>query len=287
MIDVYWWSRVRENNEDFENFGDVLVPYILDRSTNTKYKWIIPNNNRVLRIFKRKRHYFIIGSILRKVTEHSIVWGAGIMFHNSIVRKATFLAVRGPKTRNRLLDLGYQVPERFGDPGILISLFNSPKVDKNYKLGLIPHFLDFKEAVKIYGDNKSIKIINLLSNDPQAVIDEINDCEKVVASSLHGVIVAHALKIPCLWIKISEKLLDDIKFYDYYESMNINYTLSIPFKNYSLNEFDKIFEENSKLVLPSIINFNDRITDLIETFPFKKSVVFKRAVKEYFESSAF
>jgi len=283
MFDVFWWSRVKENNGDLENFGDYLVPYLLDRTTTEDYNWRIPNNNRVLRIFKKKMHYIIIGSILRRATEHSIIWGAGIMFPDSKVPKAKFLAVRGPLTRKRLLDLGYAVPEKYGDPALLICLFNPPKKSKKYKIGIAPHFLDFDEVEKLYKSNKEFKIINLLSNDPQKVIDEINDCEKILSSSLHGIIIAHALNIPALWIKISDKLRDDIKFYDYFESMKLDHSIQIEFKEFSLKEIEILFKNNPKLVLPKPMNFKNRIDDLVETFPFKKTQNFENLYKEYCE----
>ncbi|AVR43848.1 polysaccharide pyruvyl transferase family protein [Christiangramia fulva] len=281
MIYVYWWSRVRENNKESENFGDALVPYILDRTTSERYQWIIPNRNRVLRIFKKKYHHIIIGSILRRATEHSVIWGAGIMFHNSDVPKAKFLAVRGPLTRKRLLDLGYKVPEYYGDPAILISLFNKPKANKKYELGIIPHFLDYKDVDDLYNDDQKICIINILSNDPQSVIDQINDCERILSSSLHGIIVAHALNIPALWFKISERLLDDIKFYDYYQSLKIDFKADIPFKKYSFVELMDLFEKYHHLTLPEEQNFDQLIKNLIETFPFRKSKEFKILIKEF------
>ena len=282
MIDVFWWSRVREKNGELENFGDCLVPYLLKKTTSEPFRWVAPNRNRTLRIFGKKKHYLIIGSILRRATEHSIIWGAGIMFHNSNVPKAKFLAVRGPLTRKRLLSLGYHVPEKYGDPALLLSLFNSPKKVKNYKLGFIPHFLDYEAVKEKYLGNKEIRIINLLTKNPQQVIDEINDCEKILSSSLHGVIVGHALEIPSLWIKISDKLKDDIKFYDYYESLDIKYAVAIPFNKYTLREIDEIFELYSNLTLPKTHKMNKLMLDLIETFPFKKSKEFRNAINLHF-----
>lgn len=282
MINVYWWSRARDLNETLENFGDILVPYLLDKTTSEKYRWMIPNNNRYLRIFNKKHHYLIIGSILRKATNHSIIWGAGIMFKDSKVAKAKFLLVRGPRTRKRLMELGYNVPLRYGDPALLISLFNKPLKEKRYQLGIIPHYLDHQEVQHMYGDNKSIKIIDLLTNDPQKVIDEMNNCEKILSSSLHGIICGHALGIPSLWMKISDKLLDDIKFYDYYESMDINYALNISFKKSSLEELIQIFVDNEKKSLPTKRKINERLSDIVDTFPFKKSKSFKNALSMHF-----
>ena len=282
MIDIYWWSRAKDYNEKLENFGDILVPYLLDRTTPEKYNWIVPNTNRTLRVFRKKWHYLIIGSILRKATEHSIIWGAGIMFTNSVVRKAKFLLVRGPITRKRLLELGCNVPERYGDPALLISLFNKPVTEKKYKIGIVPHFLDFEEVYSRFGENQDIRVINILTTNPQEVIDEINGCEKILSSSLHGIIVSHALKIPALWLKVSDKLKDDIKFYDYYSSLNINISSMIYFNFNSSSEIETIFQNNLDIALPEKKNIDKLIKDLVETFPFKKSTGFKDAIEDYF-----
>lgn len=282
MIDVFWWSRVRENNEELENFGDCLVPYLLERTTTEKFRWIVPNKNRTLRVFKKKKHFMIIGSILRRATEHSIIWGAGIMFPNSTVPKAEFRLVRGPLTRQRLLNLGYKVPEKYGDPALLISLFKYPKADKNFKVGIVPHYLDYAEVIEIYSKNSEIKVINLLTNNPQNVIDEMMDCELLLSSSLHGIIVGHALKIPTLWMKISDKLGDDIKFHDYYGSVKMNYSIEIPLQTYTLKDLTDIFINYHDLALPKKQNIDKLVADLIETFPFKKSKIFQDATVRYF-----
>lgn len=281
MINVYWWSRVKENNEELENFGDILVPYLLDRTTEQKYSWIIPNKNRTLRILNKNWHYIIIGSILRRATEHSIIWGAGIMFRDSMVPKAKFLAVRGPLTRKRLIELGHMVPEKYGDPALLISLFHISKTKKKYKIGIVPHFLDYDEVMAKFGDNKDICVIHLLTNNPQETIDAIDNCEKIVSSSLHGIIVAHALKIPALWLKVSDKLRDDIKFYDYYSSLNIDIREIIYFNFSSLEEIETIFKTYNNISSPKKENLDILINNLIETFPFKKSKNFKNAIEIY------
>ena len=54
------------------------------------------------------------------------------------------------------------------------------------------------------------------------IIDEINSCQVIISSSLHGIITCHAYNIPCLWYKFSEKIVGDgIKFADYFSSVNI------------------------------------------------------------------
>lgn len=56
------------------------------------------------------------------------------MGETSICKKKNVLdirSVRGPVTRNILMDLGYDVPSVYGDPAILLPLFYNPIVEKN------------------------------------------------------------------------------------------------------------------------------------------------------------
>ncbi len=283
MIDIYWWSRKKEESADAENFGDFLVPYILDKTTTLKYRWVQPNKNYQYKLFKKK-HYIIIGSIIRLATSHSIIWGAGIIFSEAVVPKAKFLAVRGPRTRNRLIELGHNVPEKFGDPALLLALFSFQKKNKRrYRLGIIPHFLDYSNAINIYKYIKDVKVINLLTNNPQEVIDQILECNLVLSSSLHGIIVPHALNIPTLWMRISDELYgDDVKFHDYYESIGISNPPIIPFENYSEEQLEEMFILYSKESMPTKSNLDKLLLDLIQTFPFKKSAFFQSCINNYF-----
>jgi len=72
-----------------------------------------------------------------------------------------------------------------------------------------------------------LPVINLLDADPANVIGQITQCEKIISSSLHGIIAAHAYGIPAAWVKFSDKLAgDDTKFHDHYESLGLLAKLS-------------------------------------------------------------
>lgn len=281
-IDVFWWSKVRSENSKFENFGDYLVPFLLEKLAYKKIRRVEPNSNKIFRLFKRK-HYFIIGSILDSATTHTIVWGAGIILKNQNVKSAKFLSVRGPLTRNRLIELGYKVPVRYGDPAILLALYSKSDIAKKYKLGIIPHYVDFELANDIYQNESDVKVIDLCTNNPQDVIDSILECKYILSSSLHGIIVAHALNIPVLWTKISNNLYgDDVKFDDYYQSLDMYNVSGVEFKHYSYKEVLRLFDRYKEDVLPKKENFDKLIISLIETFPFKKSKEFKKLIKSFF-----
>lgn len=101
-------------------------------------------------------------------------------------------AVRGPLTRNLILSQGIECPEIYGDPGLLVSKIYKPNFKKKYKLGLIPHYVDKENKYVNYLKNKypnEVLVIDIQSSFKN-VIDNINKCEMIASSSLHGVITA-------------------------------------------------------------------------------------------------
>ena len=57
-------------------------------------------------------------------------------------------AVRGPLTRQVLLDHGIDCPEVYGDPALCFPRYYQPKNQKAHKIGIILHASNLKEAWK-------------------------------------------------------------------------------------------------------------------------------------------
>lgn len=228
-IRVWWWS---ERNTRFwwfprkagkENFGDILTPYLTEKISGKKAVF-----THLYHPLKPPTH-FIIGSILANVLPHCIVWGSGILQAKEQVAQADFRAVRGPMTHKRLNELGYQVPEVYGDPALLLPRYYQPKTEKKYALGIIPHYVDYERIVHEVQD-ENVKIINLFDSI-EKVVEDVCSCERIISSSLHGVIVPQAYQIPAIWVKLSNKLSgDDIKFSDYFLSVGIEPYKPLEFK---------------------------------------------------------
>jgi pyruvyltransferase len=207
VIRVHW-------AKSYKNFGDKLNPILIKSLTG---KSIL---NISARYYKRE-HLLAIGSILDKATSNSIIWGSGFISEQSdlLEKPKKIYAVRGPKTREKLIGFGIDCPEIYGDPALLMPYVYQPKknIGKKYKVGIIPHIVDKDIAwLKQYSNSDEIKIINLQISNPLNVIDNILQCEKIVSSSLHGIIVSDAYNIPSLWIKFSNNITGgSFKFLDY------------------------------------------------------------------------
>ena len=75
---------------------------------------------------------------------------------------------------------------------------------------------------QFYEADKDILVIDLMTNNIEPVTDLFLQCEKIVSTSLHGLIVSHAYRIPAVWVQFSDKLFGDgIKFQDYFESVKM------------------------------------------------------------------
>lgn len=266
-IKLFWWNEKIMHNKSQENYGDLLGKYLVEKISGKKAVFTSPKKFSISHYFSPI--YVTIGSILSNVNKFCVVWGSGIITKNSVIQRAKFLAVRGPQTRNALLQQGYEVPEVFGDPALLLPCFFHPKVSKEYKYGIVPHYVDKEKIECLFQNRKDILIIDLMTNDIESKTEEFLKCEKIISSSLHGVIVSHAYGIPAVWQKFSNKVFgDDIKYQDYFESVQMQYYVpSIQEEVYSEEELLNLF-----INLPSLPDkkvLANLCVQLLEVCPFK------------------
>lgn len=149
MRRLYYWSGSA-------NFGDSLSLYIVEKLTNKKFEKVGIHANKKL---------VAVGSLINQALMHSdsTIWGTGAIsskvlqedyyvpyfpinrkiasIRNLLLTKRPYVtAVRGPLTRKVLIDAGYDCPEVYGDPAILLPRFFQPNIEKKFKLGVIAHF---------------------------------------------------------------------------------------------------------------------------------------------------
>ena len=219
-IPLFFWSEIKFIFKDRENYGDLLSKYLVEKISGRPVKWVHPKKQPWYKW--DKTNYLAIGSIIHHANRDSIVWGSGIIDRKQKLEKADFRAVRGPQTRKFLLGLGYDCPEVYGDPALLLPKYYPPKVEKKYRLGIVPHYHDFKAVSEAYAEEPDILVIDMMTMDVEAVTRQFLQCERTISSSLHGLIVSHAYGIPSVWVEFSKKLFGDgIKFVDYLESVEL------------------------------------------------------------------
>jgi pyruvyltransferase len=215
-LDRLFWSGPKK-----PNWGDILNRTLFRKISNNTPVWTNFNSN--------ERYYMCIGSILEKATPNSIIWGSGFMHQNGTVfsnppdSEFTVTAVRGPLSREKLIEQGINCPEVYGDPALLYPRFYNPSVKKKYKWGIIPHYADWNNPmIEMWKDKKSegVKVINILNQNPKKFVNEVLECEIILSSSLHGIICGDAYGIPSYWIKLSDLVLGNgFKFKDYFASV--------------------------------------------------------------------
>lgn len=264
-IPLFYWSERRFIFREKENYGDFLSKYLVERISGKETRFIHPRKQAWYKI--DKVNLLAIGSIIHHASKASIVWGSGIIDNEQVIQEADFRAVRGPRTRKYLLELGYDCPEVFGDPALLLPLYYCPEVEKKFELGIIPHYHDYRRAKEIFAGREEVEVIDLLTMDVEATTREILGCKKVLSTSLHGLIVAHAYGVPAIWVKMSDKIFgNDIKYFDYLESVGLK--IYKPFfidKAPSEAEVDKMFTVYS--AIPEEEKISILQEDLIEVCP--------------------
>ncbi len=245
-VNLNYWNEA-------PNLGDSISPVIVEYMLSLK-------NINTDSIVSKTKHLYAVGSVLTAGIQDCTVWGSGVL--NSFIsyrlknRKFDIRAVRGPLTKIVLQDYGYNVPNVFGDPAILLSEIYKPKnVKKTHKYGIITHKdFDFDKAIKEKNILDKVKIIDIKTTNYKEFVDNIVSCETIISSSLHGVIIAETYNIPAILLKPQVDLL---KYYDYYYSTN-RYNFPMP----------NTIEEAFKITPICIPNFTEIKENLKNTFPY-------------------
>lgn len=205
-----------------KNWGDDLNVYLIEKIFNSKVLYYP--------LFFKK-HLLGLGSILNRANKNSIIFGSGFISENAnppIVNKKN-IHVRGLLSFNKLkyknIDLSNCI---FGDPGICIRKYYNPKLRKNFKLGVIPHYVDKGDQwVETVRNIDGVKILDIQS-DIEPFIDEVLQCEYILSTSLHGLIASISYGIPCRHIILSDGVRGGVfKFEDFYSGIDHKYSGAI------------------------------------------------------------
>jgi hypothetical protein len=192
------------------NFGDILNPYVVEKLTGLP-PLFGPKGAGVL----------AIGSTIRFARDGARVWGAGTArLSDRLNPRAHYLAVRGPLTASLVESSGGMAPQVFGDPAVLLPRLYKPKAmgQRRYALGVVLHHANAGK-LSFAGDVKVIDVLRAGYEGIESFIEDLCQCERILSSSLHGLIVSHAYGIPAQWFTVFDTTTgvpgDGTKYNDY------------------------------------------------------------------------
>lgn len=262
-VKIFWWQP---SDCTSQNFGDKLGPEIVKRIFHQDYLYSdietcdLVTIGSILDIINDIEH-------ILNIDREILVWGSGLIqpFDEStdFVKNLHYFAVRGCLTRDAL-HLPANLP--LGDPGLLSSLAY-PHITKNRdkRYCVIPHHAEMDlPIIQRLKTDRRFKIISPL-NEPEFVINEIQNSSGVFSSSLHGLIVADSFGIPNARLKLSNRITGgDFKFLDYCSGVSISKIIFSP---------DQLLDSDSTILLlkkyEPIQNLKTIQNRLIDSFPIR------------------
>lgn len=186
-----------------------------------------------------------IGHQLKHGTIH--FWGTGVSRSSNAVDREIKRYLRPPNTEFRVHALrgpfsaktfqaeGIEVPDVYGDPIWFLPSIVEPAPEKKYELGVIVHLAELTEKTDTAPTKpkftryqvpedlaSSVRIISTMTQpnfaSMEEKIKEITACKRIASTSLHGLVIAEAYKIPCVYFqtrggKASFQRLDDENVY--------------------------------------------------------------------------
>lgn len=212
-LPLYFWDSRPQNG--FSNFGDALSEALVERMIG--HKVVI-----VADPYSKQQKLLGMGSILSYALNDDVIWGTGVNGKTPLKSyrfdRLDVRAVRGPLTRQFLLERGIACPEVYGDPTLLLPIcfpeFQKPE-HPSREYTIVPHFSDEHLFV---GHPNMVSV----KENWEEVVKKIIDSKFVIASALSGVIVAEAFGIPArlLIVENASNTENLVKYEDYYQGTN-------------------------------------------------------------------
>lgn len=260
------------------NMGDLLNEIILERVMGFKVERCSVLTGEMSAIGSHLGMYTYHGNPLMRAQQlingkkfpHVDVWGTGFINYDDckghfFKRDMVFHAVRGELSRRaveRMTGKSLDIPT--GDAGILASHLFNERQEKRYSVGIIPHICDIDDpSVAALARSYEDSVIINLRDEPVEVLRQIDRCEVILSSSLHGLIAADSFHIPNKHIVFSDRPKGDgFKFDDYYSGFGV-FHMPWDLREKKAPEIIRIKDE----YMISIRAVEEKKTDMKRSFP--------------------
>lgn len=217
-VDVVHWNPLPQYRmarfvpfkRPINNFGDLIGPVVVNRILDEHG---VTRSERELAAGR----VLAVGSILHFAEVDDVVWGAGIngkkLDELPDASRLDIRSVRGPVTRELLLEGGGDVPDVYGDPALLWGTlfpretYRSPRHRR--ESAIVPNMHDYRllsPAAKARAVNPRAPL--------ESIVRTIANSDFVCGSSLHGIVIAESFGIPARLI--ASQTEPPFKYDDYY-----------------------------------------------------------------------
>lgn len=207
----------------YANLGDALSPIVVSALSGLPVAYH--------RFESSRERMAAVGTIGHKFAGGTVhFWGTGLNAWRGIMdapgryelpadTRFEVHAMRGPASANHLRRRGLEVPEVYGDPVWFTPKIFPPAPAKRYELGVILHVAELYKPGEGEGIPRlprwkryripphlrdQVKVFTTLTEPTltsiAARIREITACKRIVSTSLHGLVLAEAYGIPCVYM---------------------------------------------------------------------------------------
>jgi succinoglycan biosynthesis protein ExoV len=220
MLRLYYYKDHRGNFGDDLNL--YLWPKVFPNLVNIDHP-VHAFSNQVI-VEADEKLFVGIGSLLNHhLPTHcnKVIFGSGFGYGEvpAVDDRWAVFAVRGPITAAKLnLDPAVAIT----DSAVLVRNFLVGSVDKRFRCS----FFAYHETAETIDWRNVCRMIGIHYIDPSDKVDsilhQIQQSDQVICEGMHGAIVADALRVPWVPVKIS-RTINELKWQDWCSSLNLEY----------------------------------------------------------------
>lgn len=224
------WEQSSTKKAEYIAIGSLIEALILKESLSKKIKTF----------FGRKKVYLLGTGFIKEPTKSKERYS----------KKIIPIGVRGKTTKARLEKNGIDCSKTvLGDWGLITDkLVETPKVNKKYDVGIIPHYVDKNHPfIQEISKRENIKILDV-QQAPEYFVKDLLECETILSSAMHGLIASDCYGIPNLAIRLSDNVVGgDYKFNDYYSVFDLKVKFLNSSDIYKIKDLKSYIRKNYKV----------------------------------------